>query len=85
MTDSTRSRKQAALKEDVKHLLEELWDAEEKDALYKIFTKESKKGTQKVLSYSKEELQDLSCVKDDGTVLHLEKHEVGDIRMLVHY
>ena len=85
MADAARTQMKAALKEDIKLLLEELWDAEEEEALYKIFTRESKKGMQKVLRYSKEDLQVLSYREDDGTVFHFKKHEVGDVRMLVHY
>ena len=40
---------------------------------------------QKFLRYSKEDLKDLSCVEDNGTVLGLEKYEMGDTRMLAHY
>ena len=47
MADSTRSQKQKSLIKDVKHLLEELWEAEKEDALCKIFTKETKMGMQK--------------------------------------
>ena len=73
------------MKEDVKHLLKELWGVEETDALDGIFTKESRRGTQCILRYSKEELKDLSCVEDDGTVLRLAEHEIGGICMLVLY
>ena len=85
MANSARSRKQKALKEDVKHLLEELWEAEKEDALWKTFTKKSKRRIQKFLRHFKEDLKDLFCVEDDGTVLRLKKHEIGNIRMLVHY
>ena len=83
MADATRSQRQKSLKEDVKHLLEELWEAEKEDALYKIFTKESKRGMQKFLRYSREDLKDLSYVEEDGTELKLKKHEIGEFRMQV--
>lgn len=85
MTDSTRGQKQKALKEDVKHLLKGLLEAEKEDALCKIFTKESMMRMQKILCYSKEDLKHLSCIEDNGTVLRLEKCEIGDIHMLVNY
>ena len=48
---ATRTSRKAALKEDIKHVLEELWDAEEEEPLYKIFTIEclGAKIIQKVL------------------------------------
>ena len=92
MADATRSQKQKALKEeekalkeDVKQLLEELWKADKEDALYKVFTKNSKMGMTKFLGCSKDDLKGLSCVEDDGAVLKLETHEVSDVRVLVHY
>ena len=36
---TTRASKKAALKEDIKHVLEELWDAEEEELFYKIFSR----------------------------------------------
>ena len=56
---TTREKRKVALKEDFKHLLENLWEAEEGETFHKIFTRESLKGTYKVLSCSKEELKDL--------------------------
>ena len=85
MAAETRSRRNAALKEDVKHLLEELWDAEEDETFYKIFTRGTKKGTHKFVNFSKDELKDLSYREDDGSVHRLRLDEVGDVRMLFHY
>ena len=82
-TAVTRSTRNAALKEDVKHLLEELWDADE--IFCKIFTRGTKKGVRKFLNFSKDELKDLSHREDDGSVHHLRLDEVGDVRMLFHH
>ena len=83
--DNTRSRRKAALKEDVKHLLEELWDAEEDEMFYKIFTRETKRGVHKFIIFSKDKLKDLSCREDDVFVYHIQLHEVGNVHMLFHY
>ena len=53
---TTREKSKASLKEDVKCLLEELHDAEE-EKNHKTFTRDSVKVMQKVLHYSKKELQ----------------------------
>ena len=48
----TSASRKADLKEDIKHVLEELWDSkEEEESLYKIFTREFLKAkiTQKML------------------------------------
>ena len=52
---STRKSRKAALKEDMKYVLEELWDAEEEEPFYEIFSREcvNAKGTQKSLLHSK--------------------------------
>ena len=85
MSNSTKSRRQAALKEDVKHLLEELWDAEETDALHRIFARESRRGIQNVLLCSEEDLKDLFFAENDGTSICLAENEIGGIHMLVPY
>ena len=65
---NTRDKRKAALKEDFKYLLKELWDAEEEGPFFKIFTREYEKGIQKVLRHSKADLQDLTHRDDDRTV-----------------
>ena len=85
MADATRSNKNKALKEDVKHLLEDLWGAEKEDALHKIFTGESRRDIQKVFCYSMDDLEDLSCVDNDGTVLRLADHETMCVLTLTRY
>ena len=84
---TTRTSSKEALKENSKHVLEELWDAEEEEQLYKIFKREclGAKIIQKMLCCSKEGLQDLSCREDEDFVLCLQKHKVGHIRIMVRY
>ena len=74
MVSNTREQRKVALKEDVKNLLEELWDAEEEEIFYKIFIRETSKGFHKVLYHSKEEFRELSYREDYRTFYNLEKH-----------
>ena len=56
----SRSERKIIAKEDAVHILDNLWDANEEDALYKIFLKQaSEQGTLDFLLCSKEELQEL--------------------------
>ena len=84
---TTRAERKAALKEDIKHVLEELWDTEEEEPLYKTFTREclGAKRIQDVLQCSKADIQDLSCRDDEDSVLFLQNHETEKFRMMVHY
>ena len=68
---TTRTSRKASLKEHIKHVFGELWDAEEEDPFYKIFSREfmNTKGTQKILRHSKAQLQELSC-RDDIDAVH---------------
>ena len=84
---TTRTLKKAALKEGIKNVLEELWDTEEEEPFYKIFSREcmSTKRMQKILRHSKAQLQELSYRDDDHTVYYLQKYEVRDVHILVYY
>ena len=84
---STRKVREKSLKEDIKHILEELWDLAEEKTLYKVFTIEclETNNIQDVLQHSKTELKDLSCKDDDDYVLYLQKHDMGKVRMMVNY
>ena len=44
---TTREKRAVSLKDDVKNIIEEMWDAEEGETFCKIFTREHVKGTQK--------------------------------------
>ena len=50
----------AYIKEDIKHVLEELLGVEPEDVPYKIFSKEARLGIDYVLALSKEDLCKLS-------------------------
>ena len=80
------SRKEA-LKEDIKHVLKELWDTEEEKTFCKIFSREcmNAKGMQKILRHYKTQLPELSYRDDYDAVHYLQNHEAGDFRMLVNY
>ena len=56
-----RTSRKEALKEDIKHVLEELWDAEEEDPFCKNFKRKcaNAKGMKKILRHSKAKLQEL--------------------------
>ena len=67
-------------KEDAEHILDNLWDAEEEDALCKMFLEQaSKGGTLSFLSHPKEELQELSYVELNGSKLQLQNFEISKI------
>ena len=72
---ATRESRKVALKEDIKNILEEPWRIEEEEPLCKIFTGECMKtrDIQKVLRFSKTDLNDISCREDEDTVNFLEK------------
>ena len=50
---TTREKRKEDLKDDVKHLLEDLRDAEEGETFYKMFTREHAKGMHKVMRHYK--------------------------------
>ena len=81
----SRSEQKIMWKKDAEHILENLWETEEEDALHEISMKLATRGILKFLRYSGEELLDLSHVDIDGSELKLQKHEVGDTRMLYHH
>ena len=84
---TTRTTSKAALKDGIKHVLEELWDLKEEEPLYKMFTREclGAKNIQEMLQYFKAYLEDLSCRDKDDTVLYFQKHHAGKVCMMVHY
>ena len=58
----SRKSKKVALKEDIKHILEELWDVETEQPLFKIFTRDclGARRIHSTLGFSKPELKELS-------------------------
>ena len=87
MATATRSRKAERaqiIQEDIKHLLEEVWDYSPEDTFYKIFKREVRKGINMIVNLEKEDLEKLSW-KENDLVDHLMKGEVGLIRMVEYY
>ena len=76
---TTLIERKEAVKEDIEHVLEELWDLEEEEPLYKIFTREclGSKSIQEMLQCSIAELKGLLYRHDDYAVLYLQKYDVG--------
>ena len=87
MATATRSKKAEraqAIQENIKHLLDEVWDYDPEDAFCKIFKRESRKGMNVIANLEKEDLEKLSW-KENDLVDQLTKGEVGIIRMVAHY
>ena len=78
----TKESRKTALKEDIEHIIEELWRIRERELLCKIVTGEflKTKDIQKVVLFSKTCLHDISCRDKDD----IEKHETGDVRVMFH-
>ena len=80
-----RAKKQDDIKEDIKHVLEELWESPPEDMPYKIFARESHLGVDDVPVLSKEDLHDLLHRTKDSDTEHLTSVDAGRIRMLLRY
>ena len=85
LRSSKREKRRADIKEDVKHLLEEVWDFFPEESFYKIFTKYSLKGMSDIINLPKEDLKLLKCKDDNGDDVYLTPSEVGRIRSLSNY
>ena len=81
----TRAKKQAAIKEDIKHFLEEIWALTPEETPYKIFFRKARLGIDDVPVLSKEEMHDLSHKTEDGDAVYLTSVDAGRIRMLLHF
>ena len=79
-----REKRKVVLKEDATHVLKEMWDTEEGETFYNIFTIE-KKRMREALLWSDEDLHKLSWREDGGSACQLKKHEVDDACMLVYF
>ena len=82
VTRSNRQKKREENKKDVKHLLEEICDSDPDDTLYKIFSRESKGGTQFVTNLSEEDLEGIWWWEDNDDLSTLMKSDVGKIHSL---
>ena len=79
------AKKDAAIKEGIKHVLEEIWRLIPEETPYKIFSREDRLGMYEVFFLSKEEMCDLSYKTEDSNTVHLTKVDAGRIRMLLHH
>ena len=84
-SETSREQRNQAIKEDINHILEEIWYSLPDEPFCKIFSREAKKGMRKVFQISRLELLDLTWREDDGTLYRSRAYEVGEIRMLNHY
>ena len=82
---SKREKRRADIKEDIKHILEEVWDIFPEEPFYKIFTKEASRGISRALKFSKDDLRSLKLKDDSGDDVYLTPSEVGMIRSLSNY
>ena len=69
----TRAESKAKIDEDVKYVLEALWEYEPEDAFYEVFKRETKTGgVEDILALSKKDILELSCRDDStSTAIHL--------------
>ena len=70
----TRPQINASIKEDIKHVFEELCRLEPDDIPHKIFARESKNGTHEVLSIPNDELFKLSYRDESGDATLMMDH-----------
>ena len=85
MVTTTRDQRKIARQEDLKHLLEEVWDCEPDSPFAATVKRESTEGIQELIYLQKSELASFSYRQDDGTVVKLRPGEIGRIRTLNHY
>ena len=84
-TRSNREERRAETKEDIKHLLEEVWDFCSEENFYKILSRAATKGIQDSIILTKEQLETLTWKEKNGDVTKIEPIEVGKFRRLKNY
>ena len=72
-------------KEDVAHLLEEVWCIELEETFYNIFNKLAIRGIDNVVELSKEDLESVTWKDDNSYLSSLINNEVGDILNLMQH
>ena len=82
---TTKKNLRKAIKEDVKHVLEDSYDLSPEDIPCSIFSIEAKQRTHMLLALSKDELHKLSHETQNGDSAHLGLVDTGRIRNLLHY
>ena len=79
-----RATKEAAIHEDIKHVLDDVWGLPPEETSCEILAKESCLGVDYVLVISQEELHDISCKTEGNDAVHLALVDAGKIRILIH-
>ena len=79
---SKRENRKAETQEDIKYLLEEVWNFDPEGTFYKIFSKQDRNGSQDAVDLSKEELKDFTWRGNNVKISKLEPNEVGKFRGL---
>ena len=82
---SKREKKRAETKEDIEHLLKEIFDFGPDETFYKIFSRQASHGIQHITNMPNEDLVKLEQKEDNGDVSKLDPFEVGMIRSLNNY
>ena len=76
---------QAAIKEDIKNVLEESYWLEPEDITCKIFARKAKNGTYEIPSMPNDELCKLSHRHESGDAVNISLEDAGRIKLLLHY
>ena len=85
MARSKREKRRVENKEDIKNLLEEIWDFFPEESFYEIFTKAASKGIQDILNLPKDDLRALKWIGDNDDVSNLTPNEVSRILSLRYF
>ena len=80
-----RENRRKANEEDVKQVLEELWDCKPHVAFHKIVSREAKRRIGTFLHLTRYELLNLTWKEDDGSVHPIAPNEACKIIMLFNY
>ena len=81
---SKREKINAETKEDISHLLKEIFDFCQDETFYKIFSREASHRIQYITNMANEELENLEW-KEDGDAHKIEAFEAGMSRSLNNY
>ena len=82
---TSRENRRKANEEDVKHVLEELWDFKPDDIFHKIVSREAKRGMITIFYLTRDELLNLAWKEDDGSIHPIMPNEACKIIMLLNY
>ena len=82
---SNREKRKAETKEDIEHLLKEIFYFIPDETFYRIFSREASHEIHHITNMSKEELENLEWKEENKDDHKLEAFEVGMIRSLNNY